>query len=168
MLLIKRPIKDKIALPFISGILGTLVMYLVGIPLYLLKVSKLIYLIYVFELFVTPEIARTVPGFIAGFFTGLLVGAGLAFGYKFFIEWTGHDWFWLKTLSYGGIMWFAWVGILRNFLELTPYLKTDIKTNLILLLQSEVYIVATAWFMTKLAGSKEAIQSGDKEDKWVS
>lgn len=164
-MLIKGPIRDKVALSFISGILGTLVMYSVGIPLYFLKVSKLIYLIYVFELFVTPQLARTVPGFLAGFVTGLLVGAGLALGFKLIVEWTGYDWIWLKAAGYGGLIWFAWVGIMRNFLDLTPYLANDIRTNMILLLQSELYIFASTWFMMKLAGGKEAIQFGDVNNR---
>lgn len=160
-MLIKRPIRDKLALSLISGTLGTLVMYSVGIPLYFLKVSKVIYLVYVFELFVTPELARTVSGFLAGSVTGLLVGGGLALGFKLVIEWTGYDWIWLKAAGYGGFIWFAWVGILRNFLNLTQYLETDIRTNIMLLLQSELYIFATVWFMIKLAGGKEAVQFGD-------
>lgn len=164
-MLIKRPIRDKVALSFISGILGTLVMYSVGIPLYFLKVAKVIYLIYTFEVFVTPELARTVPGFLAGFVTGLLVGAVLALGFKLIIEWTGYDWIWLKAVGYGGLMWFVWVGIMRNLLDVTPYLVTDIRTNIILLLQSEIYIFATTWFMIKLAGGKEAVQFSDVDKR---
>lgn len=160
-MLLKRPIRDKAALAFFSGILGTLTMYSVGIPLYFFKVSKLIYLIYAFELFVTPQVARTTPGFIAGFITGLIVGGGLAFGYKLFLEWTGYDWIWLKAAGYGGIMWFLWVGVTRNFLDITPYIFKDVRSNMILLLQSEIYMIATTWFMIKLAGSREAIQFGD-------
>jgi len=46
-------------------------------------------------------------------------------------------------------------------LDITPYLFTDVKTNMLLLLQSEVYSLATTFFMIKLAGSKEAIQLVD-------
>ncbi len=156
------PIKDKVALSFMSGVLGTLVMYAIGIPLYFLKVSKLIYLIYDVELFVTPHLARTVPGFILGFATGLVVGGGLAFGFKLLIEWTGSDWIWLKSLAYGAIIWFFWVGVVRNFLDITPYLFSDIKTNVILLIQSLIFSFSTTYFMIKLAGSKKQLEI--KED----
>lgn len=163
--MIKRPIRDKMALSFLSGIFGTLVMYCVGVPLYILKFSKSIYLVYAFELFVTPEVARTTTGYIAGAMTGFLVGAALALGFKLVIEWTGYDWFWLKTAGYGAIMWLLWVGVVRSVLNISKYLFTDVKTNLILLMQSEIYIIATAYFMIKLAGSKEAIQLGDLDKR---
>ncbi|MDW7674027.1 MAG: hypothetical protein SCK28_05765 [Bacillota bacterium] len=162
MLFFKLPIRDKIALSVFSGFLGTLVMYLVGIPLYFLNISKLIYLIYAIELFVTPEIARTTAGQISGGLVGLLVGGGLAFGFKLIIEWTGFDWIWIKALGYGAMIWFFWVGITRNFLNVTMYIFDDLATNMILLGQSELYIIATTYFMIKLAGSKEALQFGDR------
>lgn len=155
------PIRDKVALPFISGVLGTLVMYAIGIPLYFLKATKLIYLFYDVELFITPQLARSVPGFILGFVTGLVVGGGLAFGFKLIIEWTGSDWIWLKSLAFGAIMWFFWVGVARNFLKITPYLFTDIKTNVILLTQSLIFSVATTYFMVKLAGDKKQLENNE-------
>lgn len=159
---LKKPIRDKVALPFVSGILGTLVMYAIGIPLYFMKASKIIYLLYDIELFITPQLSRTVPGFILGFVTGLVVGGGLAFGFKLILEWTGSDWIWLKTIAYSGLMWFFWVGVARNFLKITPYLFTDIKSNVILLVQSLIFSLATTFFMIKFAGGKEYL--AERED----
>lgn len=89
----------------------------------------MIYLIYDIELFVTPEISRSLPGFLAGMLTGLIVGGGLAFIFKLVIEWTGSDWIWLKAFAFAGLMWFFWVGVARNVMNITPYLfKTSKQT----------------------------------------
>ncbi|MFZ5943995.1 MAG: hypothetical protein ACOYVD_07775 [Bacillota bacterium] len=153
--MLNKPIRDKVAISVISGTLGTLVMYLFGMPLYFLKVSKIIYLMYSIELFVKPEIARTTFGFIAGMITGLIVGSVLAFGFKLLLEWTGWDWYWLKSFGYGTVMWFLWVGIARNFLDVTNYLDKYLLTNMILLSQSIIYSVSTAYFMQRLWGKVE-------------
>lgn len=158
MIILKRPLRDKIALSFVSGVLGTLIMYAVGMPLYLLKLSKLIYLIYDIELFVTPQLARTTPGIIAGMLTGLIVGGGLAFIFKLLIEWTGSDWIWLKSLAFAGLMWFFWVGVARNFMKITPYLFHDLRTNMMLLSQSIIFQLATTYFLIKLAGGREGVE----------
>jgi len=115
-------------------------------------------LIYSIELFVTPEIARSTPGFIAGFITGLIVGGALALGFKLLIEWTGSDGIWYKALGYGAVMWFLWVGLGRNFLNVAMYLSGDLQTNLVLLNQSLLYSVATAYFMIKIAGGRENLE----------
>lgn len=96
---LKKPITDKAAVSIFSGMLGALVVYLVAIPSYFLKVTKVIYLFFDIELFVQPDLARTIPGFLAGFLVGLIVGGGLSFGFKLFIEWTGSDWIWLKSAA---------------------------------------------------------------------
>ncbi len=156
--MLKFRIKDKILVSFVSGILGTLVMYAIGIPMYFLGISRLIYLIYVIEFFVSPQIARSTPGFVAGFINGLIVGGALALGFKLLIEWTGSDGIWYKSLGYGAVMWFFWVGIARHLLNVAVYLTEDLQTNIILLLQSLVYSVATAYFMIKLAGGPKNLE----------
>jgi len=158
----KTPLKDRIALSAVSGLLGTLVMYAIGIPLYLLKITETIYLSYNVELFITHKLAKTMPGFIFGFFSGLIVGSALALGLKLLFEWTGTDWIWLKAVGYGAVMWYFWVGVARNFLDLTPYLFFDIRTNVVLLLQSIVYSLATTYFMIKLRGDKNLLSQREK------
>jgi len=49
-------IRDKIVLSAISGALGTLVMYSIGIPLYFFKIANIIYLSYSVELFITHRL----------------------------------------------------------------------------------------------------------------
>lgn len=155
------PLRDKLALSLVAGVLGTLVMYTVGLPLFLLDIAKSIYLVYVIEIFVTPGIARTTLGMISGMLVGLIVGGTLAFVFKLILEWIGTDWLWLKAVVYGALMWFIWVGIMRNFLEISQYLQRDLTTNMILLLQSTIYILATTYFMTKLSGGREFLGKGE-------
>jgi hypothetical protein len=154
----KIRLRDKMLLSFLSGILGTLVMYTIGLPMFFLGLTRSIYLLYSIELFVTPQIARTTLGFIAGFITGLIVGGTLALGFKLIMEWTGSDGIWYKALGYGAASWFVSVGLLRNFLNVAMYLRGDLQTNLFLLNQSLIYSVATAYFMIKLAGGREHLE----------
>jgi hypothetical protein len=51
-----------------------------------------------------PEIARTVPDFISGAFTGLLAGGVLASGLNLVIEWSNSDPLWLKSFAYGALI----------------------------------------------------------------
>lgn len=162
VMLFKNPVRDRVALSFISGILGTIVMYCVGIPLYFLKLSSLIYLLYDIELFVTPSISRTIPGFLSGALVGLIVGGGLALGFKLIVEWTGSDWIWLKSAAYAFAIWFFWVGIARNLMDITPYLYKDLRTNMILLIQSFIFQFATTYFMINLAGGQSWIERPEK------
>lgn len=67
--------RDRILLSAVSGALGTLVMYLVGLPLYFLNIAKIIYLSYSVELFISHKLAQTTPGFILGFLTGIITGS---------------------------------------------------------------------------------------------
>lgn len=152
---LKQPIKDGVALAFFSGALGTIVMYSIGIPLYLAKIANWIYLLYSIELFVTPEIARTPQGMLAGGITGLIVGGALAFGFILLIVWTSSDWYWLKAASYNSVMWFVWVGAFRNLLGANDKLMFDLTSNIILYLQSLVYGLTTAYFITKLSNIRK-------------
>lgn len=154
-------LRDRILLSAVSGALGTLVMYLVGIPLYFLKISQMIYLTYSVELFITHELAQTTPGLILGFLTGIIAGSILALGFKLIIEWTGSDWIWFKSIGYAAFIWFIWVGVARNLMDLTPYLFEDIRTNAILLTQSIIYSLGTTYFMIKLSGGKQFIEKGE-------
>ena len=156
-------LRDRIILPAASGVLGTLVMYCVGIPLYFLNVSKAIYLSYVAELFITRQLTQTIPGFIFGFLTGIIAGSILALGFKLVVEWTGSDWIWIKAVGYGAFIWLVWVGIARNLMNITPYLHKDIASNAVLLGQSIIFTLATTYFMIKLSGGKQYIEKG--EDK---
>lgn len=155
-------LRDKILLSAVSGALGTLVMYSVGLPLYFLNLAKIIYLSYSVELFITHKLAQTTPGFILGFLTGIITGSILAFGFKIIIEWTGSDWIWFKSIGYAVFIWFIWVGVARNLMDLTPYLFKDIRTNALLLTQSVIYSLATTYFMIKLSGGRHFIEKGEK------
>ncbi len=154
----QKAVSDSIVLAIISGVAGTLVMYAVGLPLYLLKATKVIYLLYTVEFFVTPEIARTTGGLVAGFVTGLMAGAALAVGFKLLIEWKGAELLWVKAITYAALMWFVWVGLARYLLDITPYLSQDLRSNMLLLLLSLIYQIATTYFMVKLAGGREALE----------
>ncbi|MDQ7794555.1 MAG: hypothetical protein RDU89_09110 [bacterium] len=156
------PLRDKIVLSLIAGVLGTLVMYSVGIPLFLLNVAKAIYLIFTIEMFVTPDIARTLPGLLTGAVTGMIVGGTLALPLKLIIEWTGAGWLWVKALAYAAVAWFAAVGILRQLLNVSPYLSTDLRTTLILLLQSVIWVLATTFFFLKLGGGRSLLEKGGR------
>jgi len=82
---------------------------------------------------------------------------------KLIIEWTGSDWIWFKSISYAVFIWFLWVGLPRNLMDLTPYLFKDIRTNIILLMQSIIYSLATTYFMIKLSGGRQIIEKGENE-----
>lgn len=155
---LRLPLRDKIILSAVAGVLGTLVMYSVGLPLFLLGVAESIYLVYSFELFVTPEIARTTAGMFSGLLTGLIVGGALAVPYKLLLEWTGTDYLWLKAIAYGALNWFLWVGVARNVMDVSPYLSTTLPTNMILLLQSTIWILATTFFLLKLGGGRDGLE----------
>jgi len=155
----KKHITDKVALSILSGMLGALTVYLVAIPSYFLKITRIIYLLYDVELFVKPDLARTIPGFLAGFLIGLIVGGGLSFGFKLLLEWTGSDWIWLKSAAYGAIMWFFWVGAVRHFLYVSLYLESDLKSNMFLLLETQIFMLANTYFMIKLAGDKKVLEN---------
>jgi hypothetical protein len=152
-----KPITDLIALSAFSGTLGTLTMYLFSIPAYFLKFTKIIYLLYTSEFFISPSIARSAPGFIMGFFTGIIAGCGLNLLFILLIRRTGHEWYWLKTLVYGPFIWFFWVGMMRHFFHIALYIDTDLRTNLILLLESMIFSLSAAFYTMKLVGGKERI-----------
>lgn len=148
---VKTPVNDTVALAFFSGIPGTLIMYCLGIPLYFLKVANWIYLLYSIELFVTNDIARSTYGFLSGVITGLIAGGALSFGFVLLIRWTGSNWYWLKVVSYGFVIWFLWVGVARNFLGVNEELRKDLTSNLVMLSQSILYSISTAYIMTKIS-----------------
>lgn len=161
---LKKPLlRDRIVLSAVSGTLGTLVMYAVGLPLYFLKVTRIIYLSYSVELFINHKLAQTTSGFILGFLTGIIAGSVLALGLKLIFEWSGTDWIWLKTIGYAAFIWLLWVGVARNLMDLTPYLFKDIRTNAILLMQSIIYCLATTYFMIKLSAGRHSLQKGEGE-----
>ena len=117
---------------------------------------------YSVELFISRKLAQTTPGFILGFLTGIIVGSILALGFKLIMEWTGSDWIWFKSAGYAAFIWFFWLGVARNLLNITPYLFKDIRMNALLLMQSVIYSLATTYFMIKLGGGRQLIEKGEK------
>jgi hypothetical protein len=160
---LRLPLRDTIALSTVSGALGTLIMYCLGFPLYITGVSKSIYMVYSIELFVKPNIAKTVPGIISGALVGILVGMVLAVGLKLLYELVGTDWLWVKAIAYGSTLWFFWVGLTRNLLDISSYLNQSLVSNFILLMQSILWSVATTYFMLRLGGGARLLEKRDED-----
>lgn len=56
-------------------------------------------------------------------------------------------------------MWFFWVGAVRDFLNVSHYLESDLKSNMFLLLETQIFMLANTYFMIKLAGGKKVLEN---------
>ena len=143
---------DPIICGGFAGILGTIAKEIIDLVDFSIGWSKILYWHLAASVFVLPRDVNKFGALIIGALGDMITGAFFGIVLLYLIKFTGKNYYYLKGLGLGWIVWLTLFGVFVDFhiVRITP---TDIGTSLCAFGEHSVYGLVVAWSIVKF-GSK--------------
>lgn len=139
-----QPNKDSFLVGALGGLIGTVPMLLVAYIFYKLGLAKYLLAEVAASIFVDPSQAglpiSLLIGYMANFVIGGILGVGLIFLYRL----TGYDYFYIKSVAYGALVWITVWGLVPN-VHLSRIIVLDPMHNFVAFIDRVLFAVTAAW-----------------------
>lgn len=146
--------RDTITTGVIAGIIATIVMTLFNLVIRLLGFEFIATWETAANIFLVPQLIHTPIGYFIGWMTQFILGAIFGTVVAYTLRLTGKDFYILKGIGVGAVVWLASIGLFMRFLHIKIQGRSEPLTNLLAVIDFNILGVISSTIIAKYAKFK--------------
>jgi len=141
--------RDTITIGSIAGLAGTLPIMAVNLIFHLFGFKATPAWEASADIFLSPHLIHTPVGYVVGFAGQSIIGASGGIVMAYFLRLTGKDYYLLKGLGLGGLLWLSSVGLIMPMLHITMYIQNEPATQYMIILNLSLFGLTSSAIVAK-------------------
>lgn len=146
--------RDTITTGAIAGIIATIVMTLFNLLIRLLGFEFIATWETAANIFLVPQLINTPIGYFIGLIAQFILGAIFGTVVAYTLRLTGKDFYILKGIGVGAVVWMASIGLFMRFLHIKIQGRSDPLINLLAVIDFNILGIISSTIIAKYAKFK--------------
>jgi hypothetical protein len=146
--------RDTITIGSIAGLVGTFVMGLFNLLIRMLGFKFITTWETAANIFLNPQLIHTTTGYFIGLLTQFILGAIFGTVVSYTLRLTGKDFYILKGIGVGAIIWLASIGLFMRLLHIELQGRVDPVSNIMAILEFNMMGIIISMIIARYAKFK--------------
>ncbi len=146
--------RDTITIGTIAGMTATLAMTLFNLLVRLLGFKFIATWETAANIFLNQQLIHTPTGYFVGLLAQFILGSAFGMAVAYTLRLTGKDFYILKGIGVGAIIWMASIGFFMKFLRIEIQGRSDPLSNIMAVIQFNIMGIITSTIIAKYAKFK--------------